>query len=294
MARENVCLPIVIMLKAGAFLAVSAYLLAQLDLFLSDIEPAAWIMNMLKSFVGIFCPKCVQEPGRHGFHHALGSVHTFFVVMVILCALEAALALVALVYTIFTCHPLTDCSSGIWMAITLLQIPSFLMLCTFACLATIGAFVASSNVAVIMLFCFAFPSLLLGCVSCCGSCRRCCCPHTSHGGGDNHYLLLQQQQQQHVIQTHTNIVVGDGTIQGVQGSTDGSGGVGQRPTGDIATSTIRTPVANIPDGTRDGTRDGRALFCGFCGSRRVDKPDQAVVRCVSCGRKLKGDDEKSE
>lgn len=285
MARENVCLPIVIMLKAGVFLAVSAYLLAQIDAFLSDVQPAEWIMNMLTSFVGIFCPICIAEPGLYAFRVALGSVHTFFVVMVILCALEAALALVALVYTVFTCHPLTDCSSGIWVAITLLQIPSFLMLCTFSCLATIGAFVASSidtNVAVIMLFCFAFPSLLLGCVSCCGSCRRCCCPHTSHySDSGNRYLLLQQQQQ-HVIQTHTNIVVGDGTTQGAQSSTDRPGVVAQRHDGPIATS---LHVAYVEEGSREGATT--ILFCGFCGAQRVDQGD---IHCVSCGRKFKVED----
>lgn len=85
-----------------------------------------------------------------------------------------------------------------------------------------------------------------------------------------------------MIQTHTNIVVGDGTIQGARGSTDRPGVVAQREFGPMATA---PHVAYVQEGSKEGGTT--ILFCGFCGAQRVDQGD---IHCVSCGRKFKVED----
>lgn len=210
--RTGACLPTFILFKAGAFLAVSAYILAQVNMYWSGVNELPFVGQILNAVLKII--ELFASPADPFL--PLWVLYYFLVTLVSCSSIEIAAAIFALGYTLCPCNgwESQQFHYAVWVILVIVQIPSFLLL-TFLSLAvaivSIVAWATSvagsssglASVALILFFCFAMPVMIIGCVSCCGACSRARQARPRRRRRHRHYHRYSQkslhEHHQHII-----------------------------------------------------------------------------------------------
>lgn len=207
-------MPTFILFKAGAFLAVTAYILAQVNTYWDDMNDLPFVGQILNTVIEIIKR---LAPEANAALEAPWVLYYFLVTLVSCSSIEIAAAIFALGYTLCPCNgwESQQFHYAVWVILVIVQIPSFLLLTFLSLAAAIVSIVAwASNsvagsssglasVALILFFCFAMPVMIIGCVSCCGACSRARQARPRRRRRHRHYHRYSQkslhEHHQHII-----------------------------------------------------------------------------------------------
>lgn len=179
-SKHGACLPSFLIFKAGVFLGFSAYLLSQIVTLQQDYNSD--VPDFVKSIVDIV-KQLMSYTTNVDVDSILQGIYIFLSVIVACSSLEILGAIFSLCYSMCPCHQLEtqQVYHIVWVIISLLQIPSFVLLTLFAFIIAICGFVwmgvgtivgGGVGTAMLLLFGVALPLLIIGCIGCCGSCGR--------------------------------------------------------------------------------------------------------------------------
>lgn len=278
------------------FLGLSAYLLSQIAVLQEDYN--AYVPGFVKAIVDIV-KQLVSYSTNVDIDSILQGIYIFLSVIVACSAVEIAGAIFSLIYSMCPCHEIHEAYHTIWVIISLVQIPSFLLLTLSAFLVAICGIIwieigttvgFGIGIPLALLFGVALPLLIIGCVGCCGSCRR------ARLANSISYSRLPDRMSVTVYHRHSN----DVGLAHVQHENEDGSRDGKQP--DTVTQSQRViecmPAEHVtermPDATpKDASRSSvvpnalsnASIFCVGCGA----KCPMDASFCPACGTAVKRD-----